>query len=185
VSRRQLNNLSRKAGGKKMNRKLTSAVLAALLCVPFAASAEEAASAAPAASAAEAASVAPAASATSDATGTVVFFREKKFQGAAIRYKVRENGVELCKLASGTYCTVQVPVGKHQYVVHSEAKDVLTLEVDSGETYYVIGGISMGFLAGHPNLSPSTKAVFDGMKEKLKDNTGKDLGGADEDKKAK
>jgi hypothetical protein len=33
----------------------------------------------------------------------------------------------------------------------------------------------MGFMAGHPNLSPSTKETFDGMKDKLKDNTGKDL----------
>ena len=87
--------------------------------------------------------------------------------------------------ASGTFCSLQVPVGKHVYEVHSEAKDALNLEVESGETYYVVGGVSMGVFAGHPNLSPSSKDVFDGMKEKLKDNTGKDLGGADdkEDKK--
>jgi len=104
-----------------------------------------------------------------------VFFREKKMMGAAIRYKVRENGVELCKLGSGTFCTVQVPAGKHQYTVQTEAKDVLNLEVEPGETYYVQASISMGFAAGHANLAPSTQAVFDGMKEKLKDNTGKDL----------
>jgi hypothetical protein len=51
---------------------------------------------------------------------------------------------------------------------------------DGDIAYYVIGGISMGFMAGHPNLTPSTKDAFDGMKEKLKDNTGKDLGGPDE-----
>jgi hypothetical protein len=134
-----------------------------------------------------AAATEPAAAPAADsaATGTVVFFREKKFAGAAIRYKVRENGVELCKLASGTYCTVQVPAGKHTYEVHSEAKDALNLEVEAGETYYVVGAISMGFMAGHPNLSPSTRETFEGMKAKLKDNTGKDLGGPDdkEDKK--
>jgi len=157
-----------------MSRKLISAAVAALLLAPCAFSADS-----------PSPSAAPAASAAGGATGTVIFFREKKFAGSAIRYKVRENGVELCKLASGTYCTVQVAVGKHAYEVHSEAKDLLNLEVESGETYYVIGGVSMGFMAGHPNLSPSTKAVFDGMKDKLKDNTGKDLGGPDdkEDKK--
>jgi hypothetical protein len=128
---------------------------------------------------------APAASAGGAPTGTVIFFREKKFAGSAIRYKVRENGVELCKVKSGTFCTVTVPVGKHEYLVHSEAKDALTLEVESGETYYVLAGISMGFMAGHPNLSPSDKATFDKMKDKLKDNTGQDLGGADDDKEDK
>ncbi len=128
---------------------------------------------------------APAASAAGGTSGTVIFFREKKFAGSAIRYKVRENGVELCKLKSGTFCSVTVPVGKHEYVVRSEAKDVLTLEVESGETYYVLGGISMGFMAGHPNLSPSDKATFDKMKAKLTDNTGKDLGGDDDKEEEK
>ena len=171
-----------------MSRKLISTALAALVLAPLAfahdAAAPAADAAAPAAEAAAPAAAAAAAAAAGE-SGTVVFFREKKFAGSAIRYKVRENGVELCKLASGTFCTVQVPAGKHVYVVHSEAKDVLNLEVESGETYYVLGGVSMGFMAGHPNLSPSTKAVFDGMKDKLKDNTGKDLGGPDDKEEEK
>ena len=143
-----------------MYRKLFGAALAAVILTPLVATAGEAE---------------PGAAAASGQTGTVIFFRAKAFKGAAVRFKVRENGTELCKLSSGTYCTVQVPVGQHKYEVHSEAKDALTLEVDAGETYYVISGISMGFMAGHPNLSPSTKEVFEGMKDKLKDNTGKDL----------
>jgi hypothetical protein len=142
-----------------MYRKLIGAALAAAIMIPAVTASE--AGATP--------------SATSGQTGTVIFFRAKSFKGAAVRFKVRENGTELCKLSSGTYCTVQVPAGQHKYEVHSEAKDALTLEVDAGETYYVISGISMGFMAGHPNLSPSTREVFDGMKDKLKDNTGKDL----------
>ncbi len=117
----------------------------------------------------------PAVEAAGGGTGTVIFFREKKFAGSAIRYKVRENGAELCKLRSGTYCKVEVPAGKHEYVVHSEAKDVLTLEVVPGETYYVIGGITVGVFAGHPNLSPSDKATYEAMLPRLEDNTGQDL----------
>jgi hypothetical protein len=98
-----------------------------------------------------------------------VFFRESKFAGGAVSFKVRESGKELGKLSSGTYFTLQVPAGKHQFEVHSEAKDILTLEVEPGETYYVIGTISMGVLVGHPNLSPSSAATFDSMKAKLKD----------------
>jgi hypothetical protein len=152
-----------------MKSKLTSALVALAILAPFAASSQETA----------ATSVAATPSAAS--SGTVVFFREKKFAGGGVNYKVRENGVELCKLKSGTFCTVQVAAGKHEYVVHSEAKDVLTLEVEPGETYYVAGGISVGFLAGRPNLSPSGKAAFDAMKSKLKDNTGLGLKGDDKD----
>jgi hypothetical protein len=68
-----------------------------------------------------------------------------------------------------------VASGSHQYDVHTEAKDHLALDVKPGETYYVISSISMGAFAGHPKLTVTDKATFDGMKDKLKDNTGKDL----------
>ena len=151
-----------------MSRKLISMGLAVLISAPFAFSADDPPSAAPAAN---------------GGTGTVIFFRESKFVGGGMRYKVRENGVELCKLSSGSYCSVQAPVGKHSYDVHSEAKDILNMEVESGETYYVISGLSMGVMAGHPNLAPSTKEAFEALKPKLKDNTGKDLDSPDEKKK--
>lgn len=117
---------------------------------------------------------APAASTTSSGsggsgTGTVVFFRESKFAGMAVSFKVREGETELGKLSSGTYFTANLPAGPHEFTVHSEAKDVLNLEVESGQTYYVQGSISMGFMVGRPNLAPSDEATFNSMKAKLKD----------------
>ncbi|QNP41527.1 DUF2846 domain-containing protein [Lysobacter solisilvae (ex Woo and Kim 2020)] len=100
--------------------------------------------------------------------GLIVFFRPSKFTGAAIGFKVREGETELGKLRSGKYFVANVEPGTHQYTVHSEAKDVLTMEVEAGETYYVQGTITMGFMAGRPNLSPSDQATFDGMADKLK-----------------
>ena len=100
--------------------------------------------------------------------GQIVFFRERKFTGGAVSFKVREGQTELGKLSNGTYFVLPVTPGAHQYTVHSEAKDVLNLEVEAGETYYVSGSITMGFLAGRPNLSPSDQAAFDGLKAKLK-----------------
>lgn len=111
---------------------------------------------------------APAASAGSG-TGTIVFFRESKFAGMAISFKVREGETELGKLSSGSYFVANVPAGAHEFTVHSEAKDVLNIEVDAGETYYVQGSISIGFLAGRPNLAPSDAATFNSLKAKLKD----------------
>nr|WP_298154779.1 DUF2846 domain-containing protein [uncultured Pseudoxanthomonas sp.] len=106
--------------------------------------------------------------APAEGMGQIVFFREKKFVGAAVKYKVREGETELGKLGSGTYFVASVPPGTHQYTVHSEAKDVLTLEVEAGETYYVLGSITMGVLAGRPNLSPSDEATFNSMAKELK-----------------
>lgn len=98
----------------------------------------------------------------------VVFFRPSKFAGAAISFKVRENDVELGQLKSGNYFTQQVEPGAHAYVVHSEAKDITNLEFEAGETYFVAASISMGFMAGRPNLSPSDASAFEAALPKLK-----------------
>ena len=100
--------------------------------------------------------------------GQIVFFREKKLAGSAVRYKVREGETELGKLSSGTYFVHVTEPGTHEYTVRTTAKDVLPLEVESGETYYVVGSVSIGFMMGRPNLSPSDQAAFDAMSAKLK-----------------
>jgi hypothetical protein len=108
-------------------------------------------------------------------TGVVVFFREKKFIGGGAAFKVREGNVELGKLSNGTYFTVRARPGLHQYEVHSEARDVITLEVEPGETYFVSFGLSMGVVAGRPNLAPSDRQTFIKLYDKLKDVTGKGI----------
>lgn len=102
-------------------------------------------------------------------TGTVIFFRPSKFVGAAIGFKVRENGRELGKLRNGKYFVLQVAPGVHQYEVQGEAKDMLTLEVEAGETYYVQGVLGVGIVAGRPNLTPSDAGTFEALKPKLKE----------------
>lgn len=154
-----------------MRHTIRTALSVALLAgVAFAAQAQDAPAeaSAPAAAAAPAAALPAGLTAPEAGKGQVVFFRPSKFTGAAIGYKVREGETELGKLRNGTYFVIQVEPGKHEYTVHSEAKDVLTLEVDAGETYFVQGGLSMGILAGRPNLSPSTASAFAEVAPKLK-----------------
>jgi hypothetical protein len=100
--------------------------------------------------------------------GQIVFFRPSKFVGGAIGYKVREGETELGKLSNGSFFVHVAEPGAHAYVVHSEAKDVLNIEVEAGETYFVVGGVTMGVLAGRPNLSPSDQATFTAIAAKLK-----------------
>lgn len=103
-----------------------------------------------------------------DGKGQIVFFRPSKFAGAAVGFKVREGSTELGKLRSGKYFVASVDPGTHEYTVHSESKDLLTMEVEAGETYYVQGTLTMGLMVGRPNLSPSDEATFSGMADKLK-----------------
>jgi len=159
-------------------------IIATAMCLPLAAYAQDPSPLSQEAAPASVTDPAPAATLPADTAnmGTVIFFRDKKFSGSMMRFKVREGGKELGKLSSGAYFSTQVPAGKHEFEVHSEAKDVLTIEVEPGETYYVLGSISMGMLAGRPNLSPSDAATFEKMKGSLKDVTGKDIddGSADQ-----
>lgn len=100
--------------------------------------------------------------------GQIVFYRESKFAGAALGFKVREGETELGKLRSGNYFVITAEPGRHEYNMRSEVKDVLPLEVEAGETYYVKASISMGILAGRPNLAPSDEASFLAVAKKLK-----------------
>jgi len=124
--------------------------------------------ASPAASASAATPAASAVGAPPAGKGQIVFFRDKKFVGSLISYMVREGTTEIGKLSNGSYFVLAVDPGTHVYTVHSEAKDNLTLEVEAGETYYVSSGITMGFMAGRPNLAPSDEATFDPLQSKLK-----------------
>lgn len=138
------------------------------VATPAVAPATAAAPVAPAAAAAAAMTPSGMVGAPEEGKGQIVFFRPSKFVGGAVGFIVREGQTELGKLRNGNYFVLAVEPGTHQYTVHSEAKDVLTLEVEAGETYYVQGTISMGVFAGHPNLSPSDQAAFDAISRKLK-----------------
>ncbi|HEY5972751.1 MAG TPA: DUF2846 domain-containing protein [Pseudoxanthomonas sp.] len=152
-----------------MRSKLSRSILLSLLVIPAFAFAQEAVAPATPATSTEAVAIGNklVAAAPQD-KAQIVFFRESKFVGGAIGFKVREGDAELGKLRSGKYFVATVEPGKHEYNVHGETKDVLLIEVEAGETYYVLGSLGMGIVAGRPNLSPSDEATFLSMSAKLK-----------------
>lgn len=151
-----------------MNHRKFSLMLASALLASAPAIAQDAAPAAQAEAPAATTAATGVIGAPPAGKGQIVFFRPSKFTGGAIGFKVREGETELGKLRNGNYFVHVAEPGTHQYTVHSEAKDILTLEVEAGETYYVQGTITMGIMAGRPNLSPSDQATFDGLAGKLK-----------------
>jgi hypothetical protein len=100
--------------------------------------------------------------------GQVIFFRRGTIVGAAISCATFENGAKVSSLSPGRYFVLPATPGVHNYTVRSEAKDVLRLEIEAGETYFAECTIGMGFMAGRPNLSPSDVAAFNGRLPKLK-----------------
>jgi hypothetical protein len=91
--------------------------------------------------------------------GQVVFFRNSAM-GLAISCAVSENGQKVSSLPPGDYFIAIADPGKHTYAVSSEAKDLLSLEVEPNETQFAICKIKMGIMAGRPTLTPSTDAEF-------------------------
>jgi hypothetical protein len=100
-------------------------------------------------------------------TATVVFFRGIMMLGAAVGYTIYEDRVSLGKLKNGTYFSVQLPSGKHQFVVNSWKQYPLSLDIEAGKTYYVRG--TMSTQAPYPVLRVEPQSLFDGMKPVLKD----------------
>lgn len=143
-----------------MSIKLPCALASALLLGATAAAAQSSAPAAPpppvAAQPADAVPVPP----PPAGKGQVVFFRHMGLLGAPYWGKVREHDVELGKLSDGVYFIATVEPGDHAYSVSLMGKDVLRLEVDPGETYYVEGRMTMALVGYSMILAPSDAASF-------------------------
>lgn len=113
------------------------------------------------------AKVAPAIAAPAPGKGQVVFYRPSGM-GPLIRCTVRENGKMVARVGNGKYYVMQAEPGAHAYTAKTESTDTVRVEVEPDETTYVKCKISMGIMAGRPNLSPSDAAEFAKLGKKLK-----------------
>ena len=98
--------------------------------------------------------------APAEGMGQVVFFRPSRMTGMAVSFSVREGDTGIGKLTNGTYFVHASEPGTKEYNIASEARDTLRMEIEAGETYYVIQSISLGLLIARPNLTPSSETAF-------------------------
>ncbi|MDR1659899.1 MAG: DUF2846 domain-containing protein [Desulfovibrio sp.] len=106
---------------------------------------------------------------TADATSAAVYFlRESAFVGGGISYFIFEDATKIGLLKSGTYFVYKAMPGKHTYWAETEGKSSVTLDVQAGQTYYIEGGIGIGFWAGRPQLSEVTRPVAERILPELK-----------------
>lgn len=99
--------------------------------------------------------------------GQIIFFRTGG-SGFALGCQVNQNDQRVSALGAGRYFVHVAAPGPQTFLVSSEAKDVLNLEVEPDETQYVRCKIKMGIMVGRPNLEPSTKEEFEKQSHKLK-----------------
>lgn len=100
--------------------------------------------------------------------GQIVFWRPGTIVGAALGCGVNLGTERVSALGRGKYFLLNLQPGAYEFNAKSEAKDVLNLEVEPGEVYYVKCTIRMGLMTGRPNLAPSNAAEFAEKKSDLK-----------------
>ena len=95
--------------------------------------------------------------------GLVYIYRSPSFKGAAVSYDVhvKNNGNDkvVTNLKNGGYFPYLASAGENELWAKTEAKSSVTLDVKPGETYYVKGGIRMGFAVGRPELTMQSADV--------------------------
>ena len=83
--------------------------------------------------------------------GLVVFTRDDKFAGKAIRFNININGAQSLQLLAGSTIRKPLPVGTHTFSVYTpslDGQDSITIDVREGWTYEVEGYVRMGWPAG-------------------------------------
>lgn len=85
--------------------------------------------------------------------GLVYFFRESRFVGGGVSFNVRDNGEVIGALKNGTYFFHYVEPGEHVFSARTEVERERAIQIEAGKVYYIKGSISMGVLAGRPELT--------------------------------
>jgi len=85
--------------------------------------------------------------------GLVYIYRSPSFKGAAVSYDVNVKDKVATHLANGGYFPYFADLGENEVWAKTEAKSSVTIDVKPGQTYYVKGGVRMGFLVGRPDLT--------------------------------
>ncbi len=87
--------------------------------------------------------------------GLVVFTRDDKFAGKAVRFNMNVNGRSGYQLLAGSTVEIALPAGTHTFSSYSpslDGQDSITIDVKEGWTYHVEGYVRMGWPTGRPKF---------------------------------
>lgn len=88
-----------------------------------------------------------------DSSGIVYFLRESAFVGGGASYFIYEDDQKIGLLASGTYFVHQAKLGKHIYIAGDDLRSAVSLEIQPGQTYYMVSWVSTPGILGAPPLN--------------------------------
>jgi hypothetical protein len=92
----------------------------------------------------------------------VVFFRSHRLLHSINSSSlVQEGDSQVGTLKNGAYFVRLTAPGKHTYSVEILHKDVLTVDLEAGKTYYVRENMRVGVLTERPYLERAEQADFD------------------------
>lgn len=106
----------------------------------------------PAAPSEPSAPTAAAAPATVGDESVMVVYRQKRIVGMALNTSVYLDGVEVAELDPGTFVKIKLTPGSHR-VWADEARDAITLAVESGRSYYFRMDLVPGLWKGNGKLA--------------------------------
>lgn len=89
-----------------------------------------------------------------DAQATLIVFREKHFQGSALKPSIYVDGQEVARLKNGSYYSLPIKTGKHELASSAKHESALELDIKPGETNYVQMIVVAGTWRGAGRLVP-------------------------------
>ena len=87
-----------------------------------------------------------------DNVGLVYFYRPSSFFGGGVSYDIKEGDAVITTLCSGGYYPYFSAPGEKEFWAKTESKSSITLDVKTGQTYYIKGEVGVGFFVGRPHL---------------------------------
>jgi len=85
-----------------------------------------------------------------DSLSTIIFYREAKFAGSAITYKIMHDSIFVGKMELGARMVYKCKPGLLKFWAHTESKNFIIIEAKAGETYYIECSVGVGALVGTP-----------------------------------
>ena len=93
--------------------------------------------------------------------GLVVFYRTKRATGAAIRMQITTSDRTAGTLSNGKMFYQYYDPGQRTFDVSTPSvagSDLITLNLEAGQTYFVRGEILLGWPAGRPRLTQESES---------------------------
>lgn len=99
--------------------------------------------------------------------GLVVFYRQKKFSGGAVKFSVKDSDKTYGQLTNGSVVKAQVGPGERTFWSQVISSDAIILTIEEGKVYYIKATVRTGALAGRPKFSQvDEKTAYKDMKLK-------------------